>query len=282
MVTLAAAARYEIVVVSDSNVRVDGEYLSEIAATLEDATVGLVTHPVVGVGELRLGSLLDNLHLAGSVAAGMVGAKRVAKKDIVVGKSMALRRADLHRLGGFAAVADVLAEDYVMGKLIPARLGKRVVMAHRAVENVSSDRSVGDFYLRYRRWAVIHRKAVGSRVYAAQILLNPSMVALLAVALHPCAAGLGGLGAIGVLKMSYDLAALRLFRTQPVGLSAMGASLLKDAVLAAAWLHGLTRSEIEWRGNRLRVLPGTRLAQPRQMVAPEPMEEVAPLGRRAA
>jgi ceramide glucosyltransferase len=280
LVTLASAARYEILVVSDSNVRVDSEYLYEIAATLEDSTVGLVTHPVVGVGELRLGSLLDNLHMAGSVAAGMVGAKRVAKKDIVVGKSMALRRTDLDRLGGFAVVVDVLAEDYVMGRMIPARLGKRVVMAHRAVENVSRERSVGDFYLRYRRWAVIHRQAVGSRVYAAQILLNPSMVALAAFALHPCAAALGGLGAIGALKMSYDLMALRLFRAQPVAWSALGASLLKDAVLAAAWLHGLTRREIVWRSNRLRVLPGTRLALPRQIAAPDAVE--ADLVKRAA
>ncbi len=267
LVTLAAAARHDILVVSDSNVRVDADYLSGIAAELEDPTVGLVTHPVVGVGEARLGSLLDNLHM-GSVGAGMVGAKRVAHKDIVVGKSMALRRADLERLGGFQSVADVLAEDYVMGKMISATLGKRVVMGRRPVENVSRDRSVGDFYRRYRRWAVIHRQAIGSRLYAAQILLNPSVVALLAFALHPCAASLTGLGAVGVLKVGYDLTALRMFRREPVGPGAVGASLLKDAVLAAAWLHGLTRREIEWRSNRLRVLPGTRLARPRQIAAP--------------
>src|SRR5205823_5228095 len=86
--TLAAAARHDLLVVSDSNVRVGDDYLWEIAALLDDAAVGLVTHPVVGVGEARLGSLMDNLHLAGSVGAGMIGAKNVAKKDIVVGKSM--------------------------------------------------------------------------------------------------------------------------------------------------------------------------------------------------
>jgi ceramide glucosyltransferase len=229
-----------------------------------------VTHPVVGVGETRLGSLCDNLHMASSVGAGMVGAKRVAKKDIVVGKSMALRRSDLDGLGGFRAVVDVLAEDYVMGKLVPERLGKRVVMGHRPVENVSRERSVADFYRRYRRWAVIHRQAVGSRVYAAQILLNPSMVALAAFALHPSLASLTGLGTIGVLKIGYDVAALRLFRAERVPLSALGASLVKDAVLAAAWVHGLTRREIVWRENRLRVLPGTRLSRPlRQIAAPE-------------
>jgi ceramide glucosyltransferase len=261
LVTLAAAARHEILVVSDSNVRVGAGYLAEIAAALEDAAVGLVTHPVVGVGEARLGSLCDNLHLASSVAPGMVGAKRVVGKDLVVGKSMALRRADLDRLGGFAAVADVLAEDWVMGKMVAERLRKRVVMGHHTVENVSRDRSLGDFFRRYRRWAVIHRQAVGSRVYAAQILLNPSAVALAAFAAHPSAASLAGLGTIGALKVGYDVAALRLFRRRAVPLGATAASVVKDAVLAVAWVHGLVRRDVEWRQNRLRVLPGTRLRQ---------------------
>jgi ceramide glucosyltransferase len=170
LVTLAAAARHGILVVSDSNVRVDGAYLHEIAAAFEDTSVGLVTHPVVGVGEERLGSMCDNLHLASSVGAGMIGAKRVAKKDVVVGKSMALRRVDLERLGGFSSVVDVLAEDYVMGKMVPERLGKRVVMAHSMVENVSQRRSLGDFYRRYRRWAEIHLNADGKLVYDCLLL----------------------------------------------------------------------------------------------------------------
>ncbi len=258
LVTLAAEARHEIVVVSDSNVRVDDRYLCGIAAALEDPSVGLVTHPIVGVGESRLGSLCDNLHLASSVAAGMVGAKRVAKKDIVVGKSMALRKSDLERLGGFASVANVLAEDYVMGKRV-SELGKRVEMAHSTVENVSRDRSVVDFYKRYRRWAVMHHQAVGSRVYAAQILLNPSVVAFAAFALHPTSSSLLGLGAVGTLKVGYDLATLRLFRRERIPLRAPAASILKDVVLGVAWVHGLFHREVEWRSNRLRVLPGTRL-----------------------
>ena len=119
--TLERAARYELVVVSDSNVRVVPEYLDEIAAWLEDPRVGLVTHPVAGVAEARFGSLMDNLHLCASVGAGMIGAKRVVGQDIVVGKSMAMRKSDLGALGGFAAFADVLAEDYLLGKQIRAR-----------------------------------------------------------------------------------------------------------------------------------------------------------------
>jgi ceramide glucosyltransferase len=168
LVTLARAARHDLLVVSDSNVRVAPGYLREVAALLEDPAVGLVTHPIAGVGERRLGSLMDHLHLAGAVAPGVVGAKRLAGRDIVVGKSMALRRADLAALGGFEVVKDVLAEDYVMGLLVPRQLGKRVVMARQPILDVSSGRTVGEFAARYQRWGVLQRQAVGPSAYAAR------------------------------------------------------------------------------------------------------------------
>jgi ceramide glucosyltransferase len=259
--TLAAAARYDILVVSDSNVRVDGGYLWEIASALGDPGVGLVTHPVVGAGEARLGSLLDNLHLASSVGAGMIAAVRVARKPVVVGKSMALRRDDLDALGGFESVADVLAEDYVMGKRVGDELGKRVAMARRPVSNISIDRNVRDFFARYRRWSVIHRQAIGGWVYAGQLLLNPVAVAFLAFVAAPGRGAAEALGTVVVLKAGYDVAALRLLRGR-APLLAFAASPLKDAILAAAWMHGLVARTVLWRGNRLRVLPGTRLAPP--------------------
>src|SRR5512133_3397827 len=129
LLTLARAARHDVLVVSDSNVRVEPGYLAEIAALLEDERVGLVTHAIVGVGEARVGSLMDHLHLAGCIAPGVVAAKRLARRDIVVGKSMALRRRDLDRMGGFATVKDVLAEDYVMGLRVSTVLGKHVAVA---------------------------------------------------------------------------------------------------------------------------------------------------------
>src|SRR5512138_1862328 len=98
LIGLSTAARGEVLVVSDSNVRVTSGYLRGIAAALEDPQVALVTHPVAGAGERTAGALLDNLTLCGSIAAGIAAAKRVAGKDLVVGKSMALRSRDLRAL----------------------------------------------------------------------------------------------------------------------------------------------------------------------------------------
>ncbi len=260
LVTLARHARHDILVISDSNVLVERDYLDGIAAHLEDPGVGLVTHPVAGVGERSLGALLDNLHLSAGIGAGTVAAKCATGKDLVVGKSMAMRRRDVEALGGFEVFKDVLAEDWLAGKLVPATLGKRVVVARRPVRNVTRDRSVSDFVARYVRWSTMQRFAVGPAVYAMQALLNPlpfaaagagflrsegGYLAAIAVCLAKCAVDVSARAALGGGRASFA--------------SAAGVP-LKDALVGFAWLSGLVRDHVEWRGNRLRVLPGTRLA----------------------
>ena len=148
LVCLARAARHDLLVVSDSNIRVPQGYLLDIAGRLGQPGVGCVTHPVAGGGHRSLGALLDNLHLGGTIAPGMVSAQRVLKKDLVVGKSMALWRHDLELLGGFASVANVLAEDHVLGNRLVRELGAGVAVSSLPVWNIAVEKSVGSFFRR--------------------------------------------------------------------------------------------------------------------------------------
>ncbi|HTT70348.1 MAG TPA: glycosyltransferase [Anaeromyxobacteraceae bacterium] len=262
LVTLARAARHGLLVVSDSNVRVEKGYLSEIAALLEDETVGLVTHLIAGVGEQRAGSLMDHLHLVGSVAPGIAALKRLALGDVVVGKSMALRRADLSRMGGFEAVKDVLAEDYVIGLMVSSVLHKRVEVARRPVQNVSEQRTVGEFAARYRRWGVMQRQAVGPAVYLAMALLNPVPLAAVGALVRHTPGALFGFAATCAAKAALDGAAARALRPGGFAVRQLLWVPLKDLVFSSAWAYGLVHREVEWRGHRLRVVGGTRLELP--------------------
>ncbi|WNZ59478.1 ceramide glucosyltransferase [Myxococcus sp. MxC21-1] len=258
LITLADRARYDVLVISDSNTRVAPGYLEEIAQAFEDPEVGCVTHPVAGMGERTFGSLLDNLHLGASAAAGMIAAKRLAGRDIVVGKSMALRREDVDALGGFFSVKDVLAEDYVIGQWVTRKLGRRVVMAHTPVFNVSLRKSVLSFFQRYLRWSVIHRTAVSPGTYRP----GPA---------EPHAAGPAGRDAgpssdtaalcLGVAlgKVAVDLSTVRALRPQALSWDAVPAVFAKDTLLFAAWSYALFSRTVNWRGTRLRVGRGTRL-----------------------
>jgi ceramide glucosyltransferase len=262
LVTLARAARHDLLVVSDSNVRVDRGYLREIAALLEDDDVGLVTHPIAGTGGARLGSLMDSLHLVSSVSPAIVAARPLVGRDVVVGKSMALRRRDLRALGGFEAVKDVLAEDYVMGVMVSDVLRKRVAVGRRPVLNVSERRSLGEFAARYRRWGVMQRQAVGPLAYAGSALLNPVLLAAVAAAVERTPAALAGFALACAVKSAVDGVALRALQPARFAPWQLAVVPLKDIVQGACWACALARTDVNWRGTHLRVLPGTRIAAP--------------------
>ena len=262
LVTLARAARHDVLVVSDSNVRVGPGYLRGIAAHLADPAVGLVTHPIVGVGERRLGSALDALHLAGAIAPGVVAAKRLAGQDIVVGKSMAFRRADLDALGGVEAVKDVLAEDFVLGRMVSTVLGKRVAVARDPIHHVSHHRSLREFAARYARWHVMQRQAAGPFLHLGGALLQPVLAAALAAVADRSAETLAALAAVMAAKAAVDGANGRLLRPGGFRVTQLALVPVKDLVVGAGWLSAFVRREIDWRGNRLAVQPGTRIAPP--------------------
>ncbi len=267
LVGLCRTARHPLLVVSDSNVRVGPGYLTEIAREMADPRVGLVTHPVVGTGERRLGSVFENLHLAGSVGPAIVAAHRL-HREIVVGKSMALWKADLARLGGFEAVRDVLAEDHILGLWMRRKLGKRVVVASRAVLNVNRDRSVRDFWGRYARWSVLQRKLVGAPAYSAQLMLNPVLLALVGLSAAWEQDSLVAFGVVCALKTAIDAASARALRGDGFPLRHLLLIPAKDLLFGAALVQGFFTDQVVWRGNQLRVQRGTHLAPAREELAP--------------
>ena len=275
---LAAAARADILVVSDSNTRVPSGYLDEIASCLEDPTVGLVTHAIAGSGEERAGASratwgarLDNLHITGTMSPGIVAARALCGKSYVVGKSMAMRRADVAALGGFIVVKDVLAEDFVLGRLIPQALGKRVVLGHVVVECVTVRRSLAAFASRYARWSVMQHQCAGLTAYLGLLLLNPVLLATGALALWPSRAVALAWVLCALTRALADTVAGRLSRGRWFGLRSLVLVPLKELLTGAAWLHGLCRRSIVWRSNRLIVGRGSALS-----IAPAPAPSFVP------
>lgn len=274
LLSLQAAARHRILVVSDSNVRAGFDYLDEIASHLHDGSVGLVTHLVTGTGGRRLGSRLDNLHLAAGIAAGTAAAKAMGQ-DLVTGKSMAMRRADLDAMGGFESVKDVLAEDFALGQRVTRVLGKRVAIASRPVVNVSHDRGVGEFWARYRRWSVIQRQSVGAPTYALQAFLNPLPIAIAALLLAPSWSVSVVVLFIASSKIAVDAASFSKLGGGRVTLADLASLPLKDLLVCGVWATAFFTRRVMWRGKSLEVLPGTVLLPPPPARAPQPSSTVA-------
>jgi ceramide glucosyltransferase len=262
LITLQAAARHAIVVVSDSNVRVEPGYLHEIAALLEDPEVGLVTHSVAGVAAESLGSRLDALYLDSGISGGMIAAQRLAQKSYVVGKSMALRQTDLQALGGFASFKDVLAEDFAIGRAVSEGLGMVVAFGKHPVQNVTARRPVAQTFRRFARWSVLQRQAVGGWIYASLILLHPLPLAILGFLLWPTRWTAAVAATLVLEKLLLDAKSAEALTGDDLSWRDWLALPLKDLLVAACWAVGLVRDTVEWRGHQLRVLPGTVIERP--------------------
>jgi ceramide glucosyltransferase len=273
LTTLERHARYDHLLISDSNVRVTPDYLRTIVDELERPGVGLVTNVVVGVGEQSLGARLDNLHLATYVARATITAHVRLGHACVVGKSMLFRRADLRRIGGFAPVRDVLAEDYVLGQRFQ-RAGLAVRVSPRPVHTVSTDGSLARFANRHLRWTQMRRR-VSLGAYFSEPFVSPTPLLLAFGAVAALGRPEGWPGAVAaalaglVARLASDAALLR--RLRP-GRTTAGSLLLlpvKDVLCLGLWLLAGVRRRICWRGTCLRIGRGSRL-EPIGRAAPRP------------
>jgi ceramide glucosyltransferase len=261
----AAAASHDLLLISDADVRVDPNYLRAVAAELADSRVGLVSNPIVGVGEQSLGSALDNLHLNTFVLASVCAAPVFARHACVVGKSMLFRHSEFLRLGGWAKIKDVLAEDYVLGQLYQ-QAGYRVALSSYAIRAVNRRRSVADFARRHVRWGQMRRKLAGPLYWLEPMMLPSAWLALamgLILVQQPSAtlqAAFWIAGSACALRLLGNLMLVRVLRGGLPGLATWVLAPLKDLLVVGLWLFAAVDTTVNWRGNRFRIGAGSVLS----------------------
>lgn len=154
---LAGEACYDLLVASDSDIRVDPDHLSRVALPFRDLSVGAVTCLYRGTSGPSLWSELEDVALTSDFLPGVLVARKLGVK-FLLGATMAVRRQALDEIGGFEALADVAADDHELGRRIAAR-GYRVEFAHSTVKTECSSRSFADFFQHQLRWAVVTRES---------------------------------------------------------------------------------------------------------------------------
>ena len=158
------AARHEILLVNDSDIRVPADYLRKAIAPLADDSVGLVTCLYRGVASSvaaswSLGSRLEALGIGTDFVPGVLSARFLEKGlHFGLGSTLAFRRRDLAAIGGFEALLDYLADDYELGRRIAAT-GKRVELSAATVTTFLPGYTLHEFFRHQLRWSRTIRDA---------------------------------------------------------------------------------------------------------------------------
>lgn len=260
-------AKHDILLLSDSNVRVRPGEVGRVLPGFDDPRVGMVYQAVTGVGEESLPAAIEHLHyndLAGVLA---IGATLLTGQHIVNGKGEWIRRAALADAGGIAVVRDNAADDAALSWEV-ARAGWRLRLSPEPVQIVHRTWSWQGLWQRHIRHATL-RTRIAPTAYPLELLLNPLPWAALLLT-TPWAA-LAPLLIAG--RIALESTALRLMRGSWPALRHAAAIPLKDAVYLAGWFAPLAIRHVHWRGRSYRLVRNARMVP---VSAPVPLQPPVP------
>ena len=180
MLQLATA---ETLILSDSDIAVGPDYLATVLGALDQPGVGAVSCLYVGRGDAGLWSRVGAAAIAWWAMPNMVVGLASGAARPCMGSTIALRRETLEAIGGFAAFADTLADDYAIGAGV-ADLGLAVAVPPLLVTHADAERSWAELWRHHLRWAVTIR-ALQPWGHAGSLITHALPLTLLAALLHP-------------------------------------------------------------------------------------------------
>ena len=243
---MLAEARHDLLVMSDSDVRVTPDMLAVIAAEFQDAKLGLATCPYRAVPGRSFWNTLEAVGLNTEFIGGVLVARMLDGMKFALGPTIAARRATLAGIGGFDAVKDFLAEDFVMGNLAAAR-GDGVILSSYVIEHHIGAQTLAA-NLRHRlRWNRSTRRSRPAG-YAGQLFTNPLPLALLLWAVKP--EWWPAVAAAVLLRAAAAWAAAGYVLRDPLTARLFFLVPLQDLLSFAMWLAGFFGNTILWRGRK--------------------------------
>lgn len=265
--------KHEQIVILDSDIRVSPDYLRNVLAPLSDPGVGVVTCLYRAAETPDLASKLEAVGITAEFAAGVLMAWMLEGVRFALGSTMATTRTRLEAIGGFAALADYLADDFMLGNLI-ARDGYEVRLSQHVVETAMHPAGFKAMMRHQMRWARSTRisRPMG---YLGLILTYGTALALLNVVVD-------GASMFSLILLATTLV-IRLTMAGMIGIHWLGDGVLKryfwlvpvrDLLSFLIWCLSWAGKRVEWRGRVFEVARDGRM-----ILVVSPNQSGSPLGR---
>jgi ceramide glucosyltransferase len=267
---LVSEAQHETVVLSDSDVRVEPNYLRTLIAPLADPKVGAVTCFYAPIEDKTLTDSLQTVGMFSDFYAGILVAWKLDGVKFALGPTIVTTKTRLAGFGGFEAIQNRPADDLLVGRLI-AEQGYEVVLLPYSISTVADYASLSELLHKRLRWIVVmrHMRPWG---HLGLLLTQGLPWSLVAVAVHPTLAVAAGY--LGTYLF------LRFAMTWTIGIWGLKHHALWkklalipawDAMAFLIWLISFTRNSIRWRDGQYYIRDG-RLV---------PVTPVAPVAKPA-
>jgi ceramide glucosyltransferase len=259
---MLAQARYDHLIVNDSDIRVEASYLRGVLRPLADSRVGVVTCLYRGVAAATLGSQLEELGISTDFCAGVLVARQVENGiRFGLGSTLAFRRAELEKIGGFLSFVDYLADDYEVGKRI-ANLGLTVELSDVVVETYLPAYTIREFFFHQLRWARGVRDARAGGYLGLVFTFGLTWSLLSVIASRAALWAWVALGITLVLRFAVAMVVGGSILEDRKGLKALWLLPLRDLIAVVVWVASLGGHTVTWRGDRFHLKGGklTRVA----------------------
>ena len=245
LVRLAHEAQYDTLVLTDGDVRVGPNFLREVVTPLQDPKVGAVTSFYRAIAEENLYARLEAVGAASDFFPSVLMAQWTEGISFALGASIATTRDWLAKMGGFASLADSLADDYELGNRIAKASGK-ILLAHETVWTMYPAQTLRGFWDHQVRWARTVRLC-RPLSYLGLNFTQGLPWTLLAILVAPT------MGIAAIYGLAYLF--LRFAMAWTVGVSGIGDEVLRrtfwlipfrDAIHFVIWLASFGSNRIRW------------------------------------
>ena len=259
---MEAAAGHEILIISDSDVRVTRDYLRSVALPFADLKVGGMTCPYRGVtvdGGLWAG--LEAVGMSVEMTAGVLVARNMEGMQFTLGPTMAFRRGTIHRMGGFAVTADYCADDFVLGNEA-FKQGETIVLSHHAIDHIVIHETFWQSMLHQVRWMKSTRfsRPKGHFGTALTFAMPFGLLGLAADgALGHWGWGFALFGWALLSRLAISLSVGRLVVQDPSWSALLVLYPIRDLMGFFFWAASYTSSHIHWRSRIYQLLPGGKM-----------------------